>query len=151
MESVAIVETEKTQIEIPPEMETALLNIEQVECPITHHFGGGIYMREMFAPAGTLMIGHDHKTEHVCILLKGTLRFANANGTISELTAPATFVAGTGRKLVIALEDIVFMNVHPTKSQDLAEIEEQFIVKSEAWTNHQIEERAKLLIEGTVT
>jgi len=35
------------------QVEAMMLAAPQIDCPITHHFGPGIYMREAFLPAGT--------------------------------------------------------------------------------------------------
>lgn len=132
-------------LELLPKLEVELLKQPQVECPITHHFGGGIYMREMFAPAGTLLLGHEHLGDHMCLLLKGRMRILGADGTTHEITAPMTFVGKAGRKLALTLEDVVFMNIHPTEETDPAKAEELFVRKSEGWTEHQLEAGAKLL------
>ncbi len=115
------------------DIEKELLSQPQVECPVTHHFGGGIYMREMSAPAGTLLLGHEHKGEHMCVLLKGSLRLQNENGTTSDITAPITFVAPAGRKLALTLEDVSFLNIHPNteEERDIEKLEERWVTKSE--------------------
>lgn len=115
------------------DLEQHLLEQPQVECPVTHRFMPGIYVREMFAPAGTMILGHEHKTEHMCLLLKGTLEILNENGTTSELTAPMMFAAKPGRKCAIARTDVIFCNMHATEETDVIKIEDALIVKSETW------------------
>lgn len=113
-------------------IEQAMLKAPQVECPITHHFGGGIYLREMFAPAGTLLLGHEHKGDHMCVLLKGSMRIFG-DGIPCEITAPMIFMARAGRKFALTLEDTVFANIHPTEETDPAKCEELFVTKSDAY------------------
>lgn len=122
-------------------LEASMLALPQVECPVDHFFASGVYVRQMTAPAGTLIVGHEHRTEHVCILLKGSMMVATADG-VTTVSAPLTFIAKPGRKVAIVLEDIVFQNVHATEEHDLEKIEAQVIVKSDAWTERQ--ENAKL-------
>ena len=43
------------------DLEKKMLSQEQVECPVFHHFGPGVYMREAMFPAGSIGIGHKHK------------------------------------------------------------------------------------------
>lgn len=122
------------------DLEKELLQAPQVPCPTTHHFGRGVYMREMSAPAGTLILGHAHKYEHMCILLKGGLRVLNQDGTTSDLYAPFIFNANPGRKLALTLSDVSFMNVHPNEDEerDIEKLEERWVTKSDVWSEHQL-------------
>jgi hypothetical protein len=117
-------------------LEGAMLALPQVECPVDHFFASGVYVRQMTAPAGTLIVGHEHKTEHVCILLKGSMTIATPEG-VRTVSAPLTFIAPPGRKVAVVLEDIVFQNVHATEERDLDKIEAQIITKSETWNDAQ--------------
>ena len=51
-------------------LEREMLEVEQVHCPVKHHFGSGVYIREVFLPAGTLVLGHAHKEKHITIKAK---------------------------------------------------------------------------------
>jgi hypothetical protein len=134
------------------DLEQKLLAHPQVECPVTHHFGGGIYLREMFAPAGTLVLGHEHVGDHMCILLKGKMRILTPDGdAVKEIAAPLIFTASAGRKLAIALEDTVFINVFPTEETDPEKCEAIFVKKSEVWTEHQLKAASAKLIKGEET
>lgn len=117
-------------------LEGAMLALPQVECPVDHFFASGVYVRQMTAPAGTLIVGHEHKTEHVCILLKGSMTIATPEG-VRTVSAPLTFIAPPGRKVAVVLEDIVFQNIHATEERDLDKIEAQIITKSETWNDAQ--------------
>ena len=93
--------------------------------PIKHHFADGIYAREMFMPAGAILTGAVHKTNHMCILSKGHVRVASEDGPI-DLIAPATIIAPLGTKRAIyALEDSVWTNIHATNETDLDKIVEE--------------------------
>ena len=39
-------------------------------CPLTHSFSSGIYVREIFIPAGMFVVGKIHKHDHPNFLLK---------------------------------------------------------------------------------
>ena len=39
-------------------LEAVFLEQPQVDCPVVHRFGPGIYIREVTIPAGALSIGH---------------------------------------------------------------------------------------------
>lgn len=126
-------------------LEAAMLSLPQVECPVRNIFGPGLYVREMSAPAGALIIGHEHRNEHLCVLLQGTLRILRDDGTAEDVSAPATFTAKAGRKIAYVLEDIIFQNIFATEERDLEKLEAALITKSDIWTQYQLEEQLKAL------
>ena len=104
-------------------------NLEPVEAPITHHFADGVYGREMFIPAGTLLTGKIHRFSTLNILAQGEIAVTNEDGAVRVLKAPAIFVSPPGcKKVGYAITDTVWVNVHPTRIQDVAAIEQKFIV-----------------------
>ena len=120
------------------EFENALLNTpgafkgDTINCPLKHSFSNGMYVREIFIPAGTYLTGKIHKHDHPNFLLKGKVKVATEEG-IQELTAPLSMIskAGTKRALLV-IEDCVWVTVHQNLSntQDLAELEDMIIAKS---------------------
>lgn len=128
-------------------LEHAMLQESQVPCPVTHHFGPGVYMREVMIPAGTLAIGHHQNFEHVSLLLKGRLTMLNDDGSISELMAPMIFPNWpAGRKISFCLEDMVWMNVYSTTETDIEKLEAHFLTKSQTFLETElIRSKAKKL------
>jgi hypothetical protein len=112
------------------ELEGAMMQAPQVECPVVHHFGPGIYIREVHMPAGTLAMGHHQKFEHVNILLQGKVLVMGENGP-QVLEAPLMYVGKPGRKFGIVLEDLVWQNIYATELRDVNALEDYFIEKSE--------------------
>ena len=53
------------------DLEGIMLQMEQADCPITHHFGPGLYVREMRMKAGTFVIGHSHNQDDLNIFISG--------------------------------------------------------------------------------
>lgn len=106
---------------------TELVQMPQVECPVTHHFGGGSYVRETLFPAGTVVIGKWHRFETVNILMQGTISILNTDGTLKKLTAPQILISPPGAKVGFAHDDVIWVNVHPTEETDLEIIENIFI------------------------
>jgi hypothetical protein len=96
-------------------------------CPVTHHFAPGLYAREIFIPAGVLIIGKIHRHAHVNTISKGKVTVATEFG-LKELQAPVTFVSQPGTKrAVVAQEDTIWTTYHPTDETDLARIEDYVI------------------------
>lgn len=118
-----------TDIDIPA-LEVAMLKGEQVDCPLVHHFAPGVYMREAHLPAGTFAMGHEHKTEHFNILLRGRVRVL-CGDTVKEISAPHVFVSQAGeRKVVYVLEAADWINIHPTNEVDLDKLAIELIKPS---------------------
>lgn len=104
---------------------------ELIDVPVEHHFAPGVYMRQMNAKAGTVVVSKMHRTEHMNVLLSGSLTIATENG-IEYLQAPAVIKSMPGTKRIGYFhEDTSWMTVHPTDSTDLEEIERQVIVPEE--------------------
>lgn len=94
--------------------------LPQVDCPLRHLFAPGIYMREMTIPAGTLVVGAVHKTEHYTIISKGRVLVVTDEGEV-ELSAGSTILSKPGaQRAALALEDTLWTTIHhnPTDCQD---------------------------------
>ena len=103
-------------------------NAELIDVPVEHHFAPGVYMRQMNAAAGTLVVSKMHRTEHMNILLTGSLTVATENG-IELLKAPVVLKSMPGTKRIGYFhEDSSWITVHPTQTTDLDLIEQQVIV-----------------------
>lgn len=118
-------------------LEDVLLDMDQVECPVVHRFGPGVYIREASMPAGTIFIGHRHRHAHTNMVLRGRAIFFAADGTSHELVAPFFFVAEPGRKVAFVLEDLTMQNIHVTNETDLEKLESALIEKSPSYLRHE--------------
>lgn len=130
-------EIQARSVPLPPAVvdraEAAMLELPQADCPVIHHFGPGIYVREVTLPAGVTAIGHAQRTEHLNIMLKGRVLMYREDGSTVELAAPALFVAPPGRKIGDVIEDVVWLNVYATSETDVEELERTYLDKSPAW------------------
>ena len=104
---------------------------EQVECPVKSRFAPGVYLREIFMPAGSFVIGKIHKTEHFNIIQSGRVVLIDDEGS-RVLEGPCTFVSKAGVRKVLYIEtDCVWSTVHPTDETDLVRLEALLIEPSE--------------------
>lgn len=117
--------------------ERELLAHPQVDCPVVHHFGPGICIREVFMPAGTIAIGHRQKFDQLNIMIRGKVLIVKDDGTTQVLTAPMIFTGKAGRKIGYVMEDMVWQNVYSTDLKDASAVEDFFIEKSEQWYDDQ--------------
>ena len=115
-----------------PNLEAAMLAEPQVDCPVTHHFGPNLYIREIFIPADTFALGRVHKAETMNILLKGKMAVF-ADGEVKLIEGPVTFVTGAGSKLALIIEDCTFQNIFATNETDIEKLENMFVDKSQQW------------------
>lgn len=89
------------------------LTMGQTECPVTHQFEQGLYIRDMRIPAGTLFIGRAHRHGHVCQLLEGSVIHIGEFGR-TPLKAPFEMMSIPGYHMVLfAVTDVVGRTVHP--------------------------------------
>jgi quercetin dioxygenase-like cupin family protein len=119
-------------------IEAMMLAAPQIDCPVSHHFGPGIYMREAFLPAGTYIMGHAHKSEHMNIMLKGKMAVI-VNGEAKVIEGPYIFIGQPGRKFAYIIEDTVFLNAYATEETNVEKLEEMYVDKSKAWLDAQNE------------
>jgi len=144
-----LITTGRQALAILTQMENAekeLLQHPQADCPVVHHFGPGICIREVFMPAGTLAIGHKQKYEHLNLMLRGKVMVINDDGTANVLAAPMIFVGKPGRKIGYVLEDMVWQNIYATDLKNADDVEAHFIEKSEDW---RLDHDAKFAAEQT--
>ena len=99
-------------------------------CPLTHKFADGIYVREIFIPKGMCVVGKIHKHSHPNFLIKGEVLVVTESGR-EHLKAPLSIISPAGiKRVVYALQDSVWITVHVTKETDLLKIEEEVIAKT---------------------
>jgi len=98
--------------------------------PLKHAFADGCYIREIFNPAGELLITKIHKKKHPFFLMKGTMSILTEKG-VKKISAPHNGITEPGTKRIIYTHtDCVFITVHVTDQTDLNKIEEQVIAKN---------------------
>ena len=119
------------------EIEEKMLQEEQADCPIIHKFSPGLYIRELHAYKGTLIVGHEQKTTHFNVMLKGRILLMNEDGSSTELIAPQSFTTKSGRKVAYVLEDMIWQNIYPTTETDIEKLEETYLNKSDNWKYNQ--------------
>lgn len=94
-----------------------------------HHFSKGIYAREMFIPAGTVLTGKIHRHEHLNIISAGDISVLTEEGP-KRIVAPYTVVSPPGTKrLGYAHTDTVWTTIHATHETNLELLELEFITQ----------------------
>ena len=118
------------------ELEVAMLeNCEPVHCLTTHRFTDGMYIREIFMPAGSLITSKIHKTEHPYIVSYGKVAVSIDGDDWNEITAPYTGITNPGtRRVLYIIEDCIWTTFHridgmKSEYNELGDEEKEDIVK----------------------
>ena len=123
-------------------LEGALLQEEQVECPLVHRFSDGVYLREITMPAGSVIVGHRHTTTHMNIISKGSCIILDQDtGDTITVEAPCTFESSAGiRKTLYIIEECVWTTVHVTTETDISKLERTLVEQSDTFIKHKRKE-----------
>lgn len=94
------------------DFEDILLEHPQVEIPVTQYFCGGVYLRRIDIPAGTLMTGKIHKHPCLSIILSGEMEVITDAGP-KHVKAPLIYASPAGVKRAgRALTDCIWVTAH---------------------------------------
>ena len=103
-----------------------------VEFEYNHYFAPGVYTREMFLPANSIVTGHIHRHSGTNIIPSGHVRVITDEGSF-DIHGPHTFISGPGvKKCLHVVTDTVWITTHPWdgKTTDLDELIKQFCYAS---------------------
>lgn len=104
---------------------------EPVTLPLKHRFTEGMYIREIFMPAGTVLTSRIHKTNHPFSIQKGKCNVYDGDD-LQVLEAPHLGITEKNtRRLIHVMEDTIWITFHVTDKTDLAEIEKELLVERE--------------------
>jgi hypothetical protein len=102
-----------------------LMKLPPVECPLTHRFTPGMYIREIFMPKGSIVTSLLHLTTHPFFIMKGDVNVYYPGLPVERYIAPYTGVTKAGtRRLLFNNEDTVWITCHITDLTDPDEIME---------------------------
>lgn len=116
-----------------------------IEPEVNHHFGGGVYAKETFIPAGKWLVQHTHKFDHLSVLAKGSIELI-VDGHKEIVHAPACLTIAAGKHHgVKSLTDVVWYCIHATDCTDEHEVDEVIIANVDP---QQVRQIAHCLSEG---
>ena len=99
-------------------IEAVLLQMPQVEIPLRHCFGNKVYVREMTAPKGSILIGKMHKYKQVNIVVKGDISVLTEDGW-KRMKSGEMFESPAGIKRAgFTHEDTVWTTICGTEETD---------------------------------
>lgn len=102
--------------------------LDMIEIPVNHRVTEGMYTREAYAPAQTLLTSMRHKTDHQFIISKGSVIVFTDGLGWNRMDAPFHGETKKGtRRLIYVLDDVVWTSLHPTDKTDVSEIEQDLV------------------------
>ena len=111
-------------------IEAALKQMPQVEVPLRHCFGNKVYVREMTAPKGSILIGKMHKFKQVNIVTKGDISVLTEDGW-KRLKSGDMFESPAGIKRAgFTHEDTVWTTICGTEETEVNKAEDELTIGS---------------------
>lgn len=84
------------------------------ELPLQHFYTPELYGRLIFMQAGLELTTKVHLTEHISIVLQGSILVYSEDGTAKHIVGPCMFITQPGTKRALkALTDTYWATVHP--------------------------------------
>ena len=85
----------------------------QQECPLKHTFPEGMYVREIFMPAGSIVTSRIHKFDNPFFITKGRVTVVSENEGLVTYTAPYSGITlPQTRRVLLIHEDTIWTTVH---------------------------------------
>ena len=78
-------------------LQSEISKYPQYEPPTEHIFHGGMYCRQVWRPAGCLIVGKVHKKEHFYMIVSGTVKITTDDG-VQTITGPFLLCSKPGTK-----------------------------------------------------
>jgi quercetin dioxygenase-like cupin family protein len=129
-------------------LQAEMATMPQAKLTTEHHFSLGMYMRKVFRPAGTLIVGKVHKEPHFFLCAKGEIIAWTESG-MKRLQAGDVVESKPGTKRVtLAVTDAIGITIHKTDKTDLDEIEAELIEPDTTALFDANNDIKKLRIEG---
>ena len=100
---------------------------------VQHHFTEGLYTRQIFMPAGQLIVSKIHNTQHPFVVSKGAATVWTVGREDYQLIeAPYMGITEPGtRRILFIHQDMIWTTFHPDPDncRDVEQIEERIIIK----------------------
>ena len=115
-------------------VEERLKLLPDIEFQYDHSFYGGIYLRTMYAPKGTLMTSFIYRKPHQCLISRGVVSY-RSEVLGGKITGPCRFVADAGSKRVVYCHtDMVWTTAIKTDATNVADAERDiYLTTYEEW------------------
>lgn len=120
---------------------SVMREIEQLKIDVRHDFAAGLYARSGVLPAGSVIVGVEHKRSHFVALLSGRMVLVDAAGIEGEvIEGPLFWKAQAGSQRAIhALTECWIVTFHATTAEDVAAAEDDLVVSPQDLQTRRLE------------
>ena len=109
------------------QLQAEMAQMPQYEAPTEHVFHGGMYCRQVWRPAGCLIVGKVHKKEHFYMVVSGTVKVTTDDG-LQTITGPMLLCSKPGTKRAVFAEtDALCMTFHRVDSNTVEDAESELV------------------------
>lgn len=99
------------------------------DCKLKHIFSDGIYVREVTMPAGSLIVGRIHTTEHLNEVISGECQIFTADEELVIRKGGDIFTSKAGvQKVGLCITDVVWRTIHATNETNIEKLEQELSV-----------------------
>ena len=108
-------------------LQAELCKLPQYEPETKHTFHAGMYCREVWRPAGVLVVGKVHKKEHFYLIVSGTVAITTDDG-VQLITGPQLLCSTPGTKRAVYAEtDALCMTFHVVNARTVEDAEIELV------------------------
>jgi hypothetical protein len=108
-------------------LQREISKLPQYKPKTTHTFHAGMYCREVWRPAGVLVVGKVHKKEHFYLIVSGTVAITTDDG-VQLVTGPHLLCSMPGTKRAVYAEtDALCMTFHVVDAKTIEDAEAELV------------------------
>jgi hypothetical protein len=113
-------------------LQNVISQLPQYEPETKHTFHAGMYCREVWRPAGAIIVGKVHKKEHFYLVVSGTVAITTDEG-VKSVTGPILLCSKPGTKRAVYAEtDALCMTFHVVDAKTIEDAEQELVEKDDS-------------------
>jgi hypothetical protein len=113
-------------------LQDVISKMPQYEPETKHTFHAGMYCREVWRPAGVIVVGKIHKKEHFYLIVSGTVSITTDEG-VKSVTGPHLLCSKPGTKRAVYAEtDALCMTFHVVDAKTIEDAEQELVEEDES-------------------
>ena len=108
-------------------LQDVISQLPQYEPETKHTVHAGMYCREVWRPAGAIVVGKIHKKEHFYLIVSGTVSITTDEG-VKSVTGPHLLCSKPGTKRAVYAEtDALCMTFHVVDAKTIEDAEHELV------------------------
>ena len=113
-------------------LQDVISQMPQYEPETKHTFHAGMYCREVWRPAGVIVVGKIHKKEHFYLIVSGTVAITTDEG-VKSVTGPHLLCSKPGTKRAVYAEtDALCMTFHVVEAKTIEDAEQELVEEDDS-------------------